>query len=43
MTAHNTFDKPETIKPAEFKDAKITDDGLATVLPPKSVVMLEIR
>ena len=43
MTAHNTFDKPETIKPAEFKDAKIADNGLATVLPPKSVVVLEIR
>jgi alpha-N-arabinofuranosidase len=23
MTAHNTFEKPERIKPAEFMDAKI--------------------
>lgn len=43
MTAHNTFDKPETLKPAEFKDAKIDGRGLAAVLPPKSVVMLEIK
>jgi alpha-N-arabinofuranosidase len=43
MTAHNTFDKPESIKPTEFKDAKIEGSSLATSLPPKSVVLLEIR
>jgi len=42
MTSHNTFDKPETLKPCEFKDVKIRDKGLITVLPPKSVVVLEI-
>jgi len=43
MTAHNTFDKPETVKSVEFKDARIEGKGIATVLPPKSVVVLEIR
>jgi alpha-N-arabinofuranosidase len=43
MTAHNTFDSPERIKPGEFEDAKIGDKGLITVLPPKSVVLLEIE
>jgi alpha-N-arabinofuranosidase len=43
MTAHNTFEKPETLKPAEFKDVKIEGGSLKTVLPPKSVVLLEIR
>jgi alpha-N-arabinofuranosidase len=43
LTAHNTFDNPETLKPAEFKDVKLEDDGVATVLPPKSVVTLEIK
>jgi alpha-N-arabinofuranosidase len=43
MTAHNTFDNPERVKPTEFKDAKIEGKDLITVLPPKSVVMLEIR
>jgi alpha-N-arabinofuranosidase len=43
MTAHNTFDKPETVKPEEFKDAKIEGNGVTTVLPPKSVVVLEIQ
>jgi alpha-N-arabinofuranosidase len=43
MTAHNTFEKPETIEPAEFENVKIEGKGLKTVLPPKSVVLLEIR
>jgi alpha-N-arabinofuranosidase len=43
MTAHNTFEKPEMVKPAEFEDAKIEGNGVTTVLPPKSVVLLEIR
>jgi len=43
MTAHNTFDKPETVKPAEFRDAKIEGKNLTTVLPPKSVVLLAIK
>jgi alpha-N-arabinofuranosidase len=43
MTAHNTFDKPETIKPAAFKDAKIEGSDVTILLPPKSVVVLEIR
>jgi alpha-N-arabinofuranosidase len=43
MTAHNTFDNPETVKPSEFKDAKIEDKGVVAVLPPKSVVVLEIN
>jgi alpha-N-arabinofuranosidase len=43
MTAHNTFDSPERVKPAEFNDAKIESKGLAILLPPKSVVVLEIE
>ncbi len=43
MTDHNTFEKPEAIKPAEFNDAKIKEAGLAIALPPKSVVLLEIK
>jgi len=42
MTAHNTFDNQETVKPAEFKDAKIKDNSVMAVLPPKSVVVLKI-
>jgi alpha-N-arabinofuranosidase len=43
MAAHNTFGDPEKIKPAEFKNVKLQDNGVATVLPPKSVVLLAIR
>ena len=43
ITAHNTFDKPETIKPAEFTAFKVTDTGFTATLPAKSVVVLEVR
>ncbi|MBN2593724.1 MAG: alpha-N-arabinofuranosidase [Sedimentisphaerales bacterium] len=43
MTAHNTFDEPETIKPAVFSDFSLNGDMLAVKLPAKSVVVLEIK
>jgi alpha-N-arabinofuranosidase len=43
MTAHNTFDEPERITLAELKDAKIKNNNVLAVLPPKSVVVLEIN
>ena len=42
MTAHNTFENPEMITLAEFKDAKIENEKIIATLPPKSVVVLEI-
>lgn len=42
MTAHNTFEEPEQIKPAEFQGATIDGDNLSIVLPGKSVVVLEL-
>jgi alpha-N-arabinofuranosidase len=42
MTAHNTFDNPEAIKPAVFNDVQLKEDVLTAVLPAKSVVVLEI-
>jgi alpha-N-arabinofuranosidase len=43
MTTHNTFDKPEAVKPAAFDDFSLSNDMLAVKLPAKSVVVLEIR
>jgi alpha-N-arabinofuranosidase len=43
MTAHNTFDKPEKVKPAGFNDFSLRDDMLNLRLPAKSVVILEIE
>lgn len=40
---HNTFDKPNVVKPSEFKGAKIDKQNLFIKLPPKSVVMLELK
>ena len=42
INAHNTFEKPEAVKPADFSSAKLTANGLEVRLPPKSVVMLEL-
>jgi alpha-N-arabinofuranosidase len=43
ITAHNTFDQPENVKPADFKALRTTDHGFAATLPAKSVVVLELE
>jgi alpha-N-arabinofuranosidase len=43
ITAHNTFDQPEAVKPAAFNAWKKTDAGWEVTLPPKSVAVLEMR
>ena len=43
MTAHNTFDQPDTIKPAPFNDVQLASGGFTTTLPAKSVVVLELK
>jgi len=42
MTAHNTFEQPEQIKPVPFGACKTTETGFAATLPAKSVVVLEV-
>jgi len=42
MQAHNTFENPDMVKPAEFKGASVEPGGLKVKLPAKSVVVLEI-
>jgi alpha-N-arabinofuranosidase len=43
MTAHNTFDHPQAVKPAAFNDFSLKDDILTATLPSKSVTVLEIE
>jgi alpha-N-arabinofuranosidase len=43
ITAHNTFEQPENVKPAAFSGARKTEGGFEAVLPPKSVVVLELQ
>jgi alpha-N-arabinofuranosidase len=43
MTALNSFDAPDTVKPAAFSGATISGGVLNVTLPPKSVVMLDLN
>ncbi|MBD3413537.1 MAG: alpha-N-arabinofuranosidase [Candidatus Aminicenantes bacterium] len=43
MTAHNTFQNPDAIRPQNFNGAALTNSTLKVMLPAKSVVMLEIK
>jgi alpha-N-arabinofuranosidase len=43
MNAMNTFDAPNTVRPAQFNGYKIQDSQLILNIPPKSVVVLELR
>lgn len=40
---HNTFDQPNKVKPAQFKDASISGSTLKVKLPAHSVVVLELK
>jgi alpha-N-arabinofuranosidase len=43
MDAHNTFDQPDAVKPAEFTGVSMENNKLAIKLPPMSVVTLAIE
>ncbi len=42
MQAHNTFDKPDTVKPAALKDIQVKDGKVHVTLPARSVAVLTI-
>ncbi|MFT3789371.1 MAG: alpha-L-arabinofuranosidase C-terminal domain-containing protein [Tepidisphaeraceae bacterium] len=41
--ARNTFEKPDLVKPAVFKGAKLTKSGMHVSLPARSVVIMEVK
>ena len=43
LSDHNTFDNPEKIKPADFKDFKVRNNTLEVEIPPFSVIVLESK
>jgi alpha-N-arabinofuranosidase len=43
MNGHNTFERPDAVKPVPFGGARLADGQLAVTLPPRSVVVLELR
>ena len=42
MNAHNTFENPNAVKPAEFQHFDLTGNNLKVDMPPMSVVVLEL-
>ena len=43
MNATNTFERPDAGRPATFTDFKTQGGVISLSLPPKSVVVLELR
>jgi len=43
IDAHNTFDKPDVVKPAALEGAKVQDGRISVTLPAKSVTVLEVE
>ncbi|RHU27148.1 alpha-L-arabinofuranosidase C-terminal domain-containing protein [Parabacteroides sp. TM07-1AC] len=40
---HNTFEKPELVKPTVFNGAKVEKGQLKITLPAQSIVVLEVK
>jgi alpha-N-arabinofuranosidase len=43
MNAHNTFENPDAVKPADFSGAEIKDDKIVAAIPSKSVIVLTVE
>ncbi len=43
MNAHNTFEKPDAVRPVEFKGMEVKNSKILATIPPKSVVVLEAQ
>jgi alpha-L-arabinofuranosidase len=43
MNAHNTFDHPKTVEPKKFADFALKGKDVSIMLPPMSVVVLEVE
>ena len=43
ITAHNTFEAPESVRPTAFEGARLDGGALKVALPPKSVVVLRLE
>lgn len=43
ITSHNTFESPNVVQPAAFTGARVANGRVTVALPPRSVVVLELR
>lgn len=42
LNVHNTFEQPNVVQPAQFTDARLEGELLHLILPPASIVVLEL-
>ena len=43
INSYNSFEQPNVVRPAPFTGAQVAGGRLTVTLPPKSVVVLELR
>jgi alpha-N-arabinofuranosidase len=43
ISAHNTFDAPDTVKPIAFSGASLQGGSLTVTLPAKAIVILTLE
>jgi alpha-N-arabinofuranosidase len=43
ITSHNTFNNPGAVKPAAFDEVHLNESGFTAILPPKSIVAIELE
>src|SRR6185312_8606090 len=43
ITSYNSFEQPDVVHPVPFTSARVEKGNLQVTLPPKSVVLLELR
>lgn len=42
IDSYNTFDRPDAVRPVAFEKARLRDDVVSLVMPPASIIVLEI-
>lgn len=43
INSHNTFDRPDAVRPKSMADVKLVGKTIGVTLPPKSVAVLSVR
>ena len=43
LNTHNTFEKPDEVKPAAFNQVKIKKNIVSLDIPPRSIIVLEVK
>ncbi len=43
LNTHNTFEKPDEVRPADFSKVKIKNNIVSLDMPPRSIIVLEVK